>query len=276
MSAIRKVRSFKFRNSFVLTGLGIALLATAAPLASSQMSAITLPADDAMLMLPDAPGAVSSSLTSSAEAAPSRAAAFMAFDPSPQQAMAGKTDKYISPGQQTPRLTAGNKFALGLKDAVSPFSMSGWVASALYAQAIDGAPNYGSNGKAFAQRLGASAARASTEGIFSDSIMAPIFHEDPRYYKLGHGHSFGKRVVYSATRCIITRSDDGRATANFALLAGNAAGAALTNVYYPQSDRTFSQTAETFAGSVGGSALGFVVSEFLSDTLKLVHLSKSE
>jgi hypothetical protein len=47
-------------------------------------------------------------------------------------------------------------------------------------------------------------------------------------------------------------------------------------VYYPQSNRTFSQTTETFVGSIGGSALGFAVSEFLSDTLQLVHLKKSE
>jgi hypothetical protein len=260
----------------MLTGLAIALGAAAAPLANSQQSTNAMPAPEAMLMLPDGPGS-SRSVATSADVLPSPAAgAPMGFDPTPQHGMASTTDKYISPGQQAPRLTAGNKVALGIKDAISPFSMLGWVTSALYAQAIDGSPHYGSNARAFAQRLGASAARSSSEGIFSDSIMAPIFHEDPRYYKMGRGHNFGKRVIYSATRAVITRTDSGHTTLNFALLAGNAAGAALTNAYYPERDRTFSQTTETFAGSVGGSALGFVVSEFLSDTLKLVHLSKGE
>ncbi|MEO6981799.1 MAG: hypothetical protein ABI072_01625 [Edaphobacter sp.] len=246
-----------------------ALVATQTP---ATQTSVTLPsAKLAMLELPDAPSASSSDIPSGA-AAP----ALSAFDSVPQQAIASTTDKYILPGQSAPHLTVGDKILLGMKDAVSPFSMVGWGASALYAQALNGAPNYGTNGKAFAQRLGASAARSVSQGIFSDSIMSSIFHEDPRYYKMGSGHSILKRGVYAATRVIITRTDDGRKTPNFALLSGNLAGAALTNVYYPQANRTFSQTTETFAGSIGGSALGFVVSEFLSDTLELVHLKKSE
>jgi hypothetical protein len=232
-------------------------------------------------MLPDAPHPdreiVSSSVSDAAVAhvAVVPAAGF-GFDPTRQHDEASIRDMYILPGQSAPQLTAGDKFVMGIRDSVSPFSMMGWVASALYAQALDGAPNYGSNGRAFAQRLGASAARAGSEDIFSNSVMAPLFHEDPRYYKMGHGHSILKRGVYAATRAIITRTDEGRTTANFSLLVGNLAGSALTNVYYPQSNRTFSQTTETFAGSIGGSALGFVVSEFLSDTLQLVHLKKNE
>ena len=233
------------------------------------------PAVEASVSLPDAPEAGSSSRSASADFVPAGEAA-AGWDPARQRTLASTTDMYILPGQQAPRLTASNKFVMGVKDSVSPFSMVGWVASALYAQALNGAPSYGSNGKAFAQRLGASAARASSEDIFSNSILAPIFHEDPRYYKMGRGHNFMKRLVYAGTRTIITRTDEGRSTANYSLLAGNLAGSALTNVYYPQRNRTASQTMETFAGSVGGSALGFVVSEFLSDTLAIMHLTKSE
>ncbi len=74
----------------------------------------------------------------------------------------------------------------------------------------------------------------------------------------------------------ITKNDDGRPTPNFSLFAGNAAGSILTNAYYPQQNRNVKDTAETFAGSIGGSALGFVVSEFLSDTLEVIHLKKTE
>lgn len=268
------IREFQFLRTCRTCMLTLALVGAAAITGKAQSTSPVL-AIDAALGLPDAPGAVSSSLRASVDL-PARTEAASGFSPAPQQAMASTTDMYILPGQPVPRLTAGNKFAMGVKDSISPFSMAGWVASALYAQALNGAPNYGSNGRAFTQRLGASAARASSEDIFSNSIMAPILHEDPRYYKMGRGHSFLKRTIYAATRTIITRSDDGHATANLSLITGNMAGAALTNLYYPQRNRTFSQTTETFAGSIGGSALGFVVSEFLSDTLKLVHLSNSE
>ena len=99
--------------------------------------------------------------------------------------MASRTDKYIAPGQPAPELTAGNKIFLGLKDSVSPLAAFGWLISAGYEQATNGSPNYGGNAKGFAQRLGASAARASSESIFSDSIAASILHEDPRYYRMG-------------------------------------------------------------------------------------------
>jgi hypothetical protein len=110
----------------------------------------------------------------------------------------------------------------------------------------------------------------------SESIFAPVFHEDPRYYVMGKGHNFFKRAIYAGTRVIITRTDDGHTTPNFSLLAGDAAGAALTTTYYPPANTSFSEGAKTFGGSLGGSALGFVVTEFLDDALHFVHLRKAE
>lgn len=185
---------------------------------------------------------------------------------------ASRTDKYIDPGQHGPSLTAGDKVRLGLRDAISPFAVAGWISSAAYSQALDSSPNYGQGWGPFAQRFGASAARGSTEGILSDSVFAPIFHEDPRYYRLGPGHKLLHRTLYAVTRTVVTKTDSGRSTPNLALLAGNAAGSILTNAYYPEINRNAKTTVETFAGSVGGSAIGFFVSEFLSDALDIVHL----
>jgi hypothetical protein len=91
---------------------------------------------------------------------------------------------------------------------------------------------------------------------------------------MGRSRRFFTRVIYAATRTLVTRTDSGRTTPNFALLAGNAAGAALTVTYYPAKNTTFSEVAQTFGGSVGGSALGFGITEFLGDALELVHLKK--
>jgi hypothetical protein len=221
----------------------------------------TIPAET----LPDAPDAVSTS-------AASPAADFADEHHSTTTKMAGQYDKYIEPGQPVPTINAHDKFVLGVKDAVSPFSFAAWIVDAGYEQVTDSSPNYGHNRVAFAQRFGAGALRDITQGVLGDSVLAPILHEDPRYYKMGPGHSFAKRVVYAGTRAIITRKDDGSHTFNFAQVGGNLGGAILTNSYYPQTNRGFSQTVETFGGSVGGSALGFVVSEFLSGFLQAVHL----
>ena len=189
--------------------------------------------------------------------------------------VAGHLDKYIKPGQQAPRLRSGDKILLGFKDSIGPLSATGWVLSAGWEQLIDSSPNYGTNGKAFAQRLGAAAARDISEAIFSDSVMSTVLHEDPRYYKMGDRHNIFKRALYAATRPIITRTDGGHTTLNLAYLSGNLAGAALTQAYYPPVNRGFSQVLQTYGGSIGGGALGFLSSEFLDDILRGIHLEKA-
>lgn len=216
----------------------------------------------------------SSSLPEAPEAAVSASAGGGSQNAGAVPAAAGVYDKYILPGQSVPKINGHDKFILGVRDAFSPLAVAGWIASAGYEQVFNQSPNYGQTGKGFAQRLGASAARDVTEGIFSDSIMAPLLREDPRYYKLGRGHNVVHRLLYAGTRELITRTDGGRQTVNLALLSGNLGGAVLTNAYYPENNRGFQETAKTFGGSIGGSALGFVVSEFLSDTLSFVHIKQ--
>jgi len=236
---------------------------------------------EASATLPDAPGmgigiaGVSSSangsptqaLGSSASARDSTAGGQAASLPE-----ASHTEKYIEPGQAAPSLAASDKVLLGLRDAFSPFAAVGWLASAGWEQIVNGSPNYGTDRGAFGQRLGAAAIRDATEGIFSDSVMSPLLREDPRYYRLGPAHNFFIRAVYAGTRPIITRTDGGRTSPNLALLAGTLGGAALTNTYYPQLNRGATQTLETFGGSLGGSAVGDLVSEFYGDVMHLFHL----
>jgi len=280
LSAIRLSKPFAAPQSIRLLALG--LLAAAAPIAIAQdvIASATLQSTSqpitqtAMLALPDSPGAVSSSRDSSS-------AATSYFDPVPAQAarpakMASPSDQFITPGQQAPALTARDKLLMGVKSSISPFSAAGWVASAGWSHLTNGPPNYGTDSGAFGQRLGAAAILNASEGFFSTSIMASFLHEDPRYYQLGRSHSIGKRIVYAATRALITRTDSGRATPNLALLSGNLEGAILTNAYYPPSNHGVSETMKIFGSSIGGSALGFGISEFLSDALQIVHLKKAD
>lgn len=285
MSEIRSFKFFLSNQSIRL--LALALFAMVAPAALAQgTSGLRAAASAAMLALPDSPGAVSARAgsTSSSDAASSSASS-SSFDPAPAgQAgvgsrsgrMASPTDDVILPGEQAPALRASDKFVMGVKSAISPFSAAGWVGSALGSHISNGSPNYGTDRGAFGQRLGAAAIRNVSQDFFSTSIMANVLREDPRYYKLGRSHSLGKRILYAATRPLITRTDGGRATPNLALLSGNLGGAILTNAYYPSQNRGFSETAKTFGTSIGGSAIGFGVSEFLSDALQLVHLKKGE
>lgn len=180
----------------------------------------------------------------------------------------------IPAGYHAQTLTARNKFVLGLRDSYSLESLAAIAISAGYSHVTDGQPNYGVNSKAFAQRLGASAARETSQNIFTESIMAPLLHEDSRYYVKGPGYNPVKRTLYAITRPLITRTDAGNTSVNGALLIGYAGAAALTPTYYPQSNRNFHDVASTFGGSIGGAALGDFVSEFADDVLTALHLKR--
>lgn len=281
MSGNRILKSFIARQLTLILVLGLAAVTTAFAQPALQPEATP---HVEIAALPDAPGeafraagsnsleAVDSSSTSadpSSDAAPTAQAA-------PQMAMASRWSKLILPGQQAPALTSRDKFWLGAKDSVSLYSMTGWFFSAGFSQVLNKTPNYGTDKGAFGQRLGAASIRNISEDIFSTSVMAPVLREDPRYYRMGPGHSITRRTVYAVTRVFITKTDSGRETPNLALFTGNLAAAALTNTYYPSRNRGASQTMLTFGASLGGSVIGFGVNEFLDDALELVHLKKSE
>jgi hypothetical protein len=262
-----------------------ALLIAVSPFAAPQTPPANKPAADviavnSLLELPDSPGALVSSSSSSTDAASN------STDPegaSIEQMPAKTPLKHaphlrlvIAPGEIADPMTVNDKVVSGFKDSVSFSSAAGWLSTAGWQQLRNSSPNYGTDSGAFGQRLGAATIRATSEGLFRESLFAPLFHEDPRYYIMGKGHPFFKRIVYAGTRSIITRTDSGHATPNFARLAGNAAASALTIPYYPAQNTTLSAVASTFGGSLGGSALIFVVDEFLVDALVDLKLRKKQ
>ncbi len=228
------------------------------------------------LSLPDSPGAMMASSSSGAsDGSTSAEASFDQATKAPQP-MALPRIKFINAGQPAPPQRVRDKIEMGLRESITPFSMLGWVTSAGYGHLTDGRPNYGTNSKAFAQRLGAAAAGGASKEIFSDSVMAPIFHQDARYYQLGKSHGYFKRAIYAATRPLIGRTDNGRAIPNYASLLGTAGAAALTQTYYPPLNQGASQVFQAFGTSLGGSAVGYLFSEFGGEIIQASHIRKHE
>jgi hypothetical protein len=162
---------------------------------------------------------------------------------------------------------------IGLKDSYSPMNFGGMLASAGYEQLRNGQPNYGTDRGAFGERLGAAAIRETTQGVFTDAIFAPLLHEDPRYYIEGSQYGTFHRALYAASRPLISRTDSGRTTLNGALLLGYASSTLLTNAYYPAISRNVRDNFTGLGGSLGGAALGFLLSEFSSSLWDKVHLA---
>jgi hypothetical protein len=251
----------------------LALLIAAIPFAAAQEPLAIDPVEGsiaavARLDIPDSPGSILSSSSSSAipDGASFESVSKTIVKHSPHLQMT------VLPGEIADPMTVQDKVAAGFKNSV--FSAPGSLAVAGWNQLTDGRPSYGTDSGAFGQRLGAAAISGTSNSLFSHAVFAPIFHEDPRYYVMGSGHPFLKRLAYASSRVFITRADSGHSTPNFALFAGNAAGSALTMTYYPAKNATFTGVTETFGGSLGGSALGFVFNEFIGDALVDLHLKK--
>ena len=236
--------------------------AIAAPLFSS--SAVTDPAPGTDSDLPDAPTApvVDGGMGQSG----------MPHAPVTNQPVAPKYSFIILPGQGAVPLSAGGKVAFAFRQEISPFTMLSRVTSATWSQAIDSQPHYGQGWAPYGQRVGAAFARGAVQDLATMAVFDPIFRDDPRYYVLGRQHKFVNRVVYAATRVLVTRTDSGHQTFNAPLLLGYAAAAGANFAYYPQKDRNFGDAATGYAGSLGGAVLGMEVNEFLLDALRIAHL----
>jgi len=174
--------------------------------------------------------------------------------------------KYIAADQQALPLSASNKVVFGMHDAFSPTTMLLWVLAAGWEQMTNGPPNYGESIFDFTKRVGAAALRDSSSAILVDGVFATIYREDPRYYVLGRGQGRMHRVMYAITRPLVGRTDGGRVAPNLALWSGNYAGVWIANTtYYPDVNHGLTQRLELFGGSLGSTALGNLIQEFLGD-----------
>ena len=251
---------------------------TASESESRDISSVSTSSDHEAL--PDAPAPAGSVPALDMHASPALAAPADAQAASigPQDQLrtvhTGHFDNLIDPEEIAPTLSATDKIGMGLKAAVSPFAVIGWIGSATYSEAFNRSPNYGQSAQEYAQRLGAAAARSSSQGIFSTSVMAPILHEDPRYFVEGAGYSGFHRTFYALSRVLVTRTDTGRSTVNYALLSGNAIGAGLTQTYYPAGNRNFGETFTTFGVSLAGSGVKYLLDEFFYKQASIAQLKK--
>lgn len=256
----------------VLSAPALFAQVSTAPPAPIQMAVLDFsPAPTIVVMtLPDAPSfTVSSSMDRSGDQAGVAPTAG-----SNRSSVAPKYAGIVLPGQTSIPLTAGNKVVYGFKDAFSPFALVGITVSAGYSHLVDSAPHYGTNREAFGKREGVAALRSTIQTLATDSLFAPVFHDDPRYYELGRQHKLLNRVVYAGTRVILTRSDAGNTRLNAPLLLGYGVAAGMNNLYYPDRDTGAKETFKNYAGSIGGAAIGMEVNEFLDDALRIVHLRK--
>ena len=172
-------------------------------------------------------------------------------------------------------LSSGQKFRLFFKSQTDPwpFGLAAYVAG--YNQATDSPKEYGQGMEGYAKRYGAAYSDAFIGNLFGNAILTSWWHEDPRYFQKGTG-SGGSRALWAASSTVWSCRDNGTWGPNYANVVGNLIGAAISNVYYPESERTVGDTVTRgLTVSVEG-IVGAEVIEFWPDMVRHYQRKKAE
>lgn len=175
------------------------------------------------------------------------------------------------PHKHVPPLTSAEKFRLAAKETLDPFVGLEAAAGAGISQIDNDDPKYGYGSHAYAQRFGAAVSDIASENVFSDGLMASLLHEDPRYFRMGPEFSFWRRVGHAVSRTVVTRTDAGRSTFNYAGILGMSMGIALSNAYYPAASVNGTEMAKRFGSSLAAGALMNILPEFWPDIRQRLH-----
>ena len=170
-----------------------------------------------------------------------------------------------------PGPSVSEKWNFFVGETVSPLTLVAAGPDAIVSQMTRSTPLYGKHfwrNDAFLKRLGATVGDNVSQNFFADFVMASAFHEDTRYVRKGASRTSGKtwsRIGYAISRAVITRTDSGAATFNWANVTGCAMSAALSNAYYPRGSRTAGLAAVNWGTNVAGAGLSNLLPEFGSD-----------
>ena len=158
--------------------------------------------------------------------------------PSPRPA-APVSKRLVSPGQDAPPLTSGEKFKLFARSSTDPVNLGLVLVQSGYRQAINQFPEYGQGWDAFGKRFGTALLDRTDSKFWSRYAYPSLLKEDPRYFRLGEG-GFGRRFGYSVKQEFVCRKDSGGQSFNYSRVMGALTSGAIANLYYP--GRTFIRT----------------------------------
>jgi len=158
-------------------------------------------------------------------------------------------------------LTTKLKFQMAYKVAIDPVSIFGAAFLATMNQAGD-RPNFPQGWGGYGQRFGAAYADGVTDIMFGGAILPSLLHQDPRYFYQGTGTT-KSRVRHALSNPFIARADDGHLEPNYSSLGGDLISNALSNAYYPKSNRGAAFTFEGFAIATGTREVSSLLQEFV-------------
>lgn len=163
-------------------------------------------------------------------------------------------------------LNTKQKYSMATRATFDPVAFIGISVTAGIEQATNAFSGYGQGAEGYGKRWGARFADGRTSDLLSQAVFPSLFHQDPRYFYQGSG-STRSRILHAVSYAFVARSDSGRMMPNYSYLLGDMFSGALSNAYYPASDRGAGLVFTNAAIGLGGRAGSNIVREFLSKRL---------
>jgi hypothetical protein len=158
-------------------------------------------------------------------------------------------------------LSAQLKFRLAARVATDPITYLGTATLAGIYQAAD-YPGYGQGAAGYGKRLGAIYGGGVTDIMFGGAILPSLLHQDPRYYYQGTGTTMS-RTRHALASPFICHGDNGTIQPNYSSIGGDLIASAVTNAYYPASDRSTGRVFQNVGINTAERMVGALVQEFV-------------
>jgi hypothetical protein len=172
-------------------------------------------------------------------------------------------------------LSPGQKFQLFFRSEIDPwpFLLAGVVSG--IGQADDSYPEWGQGTQGYAKRFGAAYSDAFIGNFFGNAVLPIVLREDPRYFQKGTGTKTS-RFLWAASSTVWCKRDRGGWGPNYANVGGNLIGSAISRAYYPESERTVSDTITDALTVSAEGILGAEVIEFWPDLARYMKRKHNE
>ncbi len=169
-------------------------------------------------------------------------------------------------------LTSKQKFRLAFRSVRDPVAFAGAFIVAGLREANDSDPALGWGPVGYLHRVGVTYLDTVSSTMIGKAILPSILHQDPRYFRLGHG-SFTRRLLYSFSGVVICKHDNtGKWEPNYSRVGGIFASGAISNLYYPDRADGGSQTVTNALVVMLTGTVGLSFNEFWPDlSRKFLH-----
>ncbi len=170
---------------------------------------------------------------------------------------------YVSYISDPVPLTSKQKFNLAWKTVVDPVTFLLVGGSAGVEQAQNHFAAYGQGAQGYGKRFGANYADTVAGTFIGGALLPSLLKQDPRYFYKGSG-SKTSRFFYAIGNAVICKGDNGHWQTNYSNILGSLAAGGISNLYYPEQDRSGAGlTFENATIGIGTSAASNLLQEFI-------------